>query len=226
MKTEQPALITSGTSFAKSGLVHRVWEPDGDAPHPTVIMNHGRSGTEDVTWVFARTLPKEWLVVSPRAIYADHRGGYSWDVRPEGEWPPLEAFAAGIAALDQFIYALPELYNADPKRLYLLGFSQGAALSYTYAMQNPGVVQGIAGLVGLMPTQISDKPELMANLRDLPVMMAVGRRDDMIPPSVSTACAHALIAAGARLDYREYDTGHKLNVQGMRDLTRWWAQFA
>ena len=217
MKTEQPVLVDSGAAFAKAGLVHRVWEPDGDGPHPTIVMNHGRSGTEDVTWVFARTLPKEWLVVTPRALYTDHRGGYSWDVRPTGEWPPIEAFDPAIDALDQFIHALPSLYNADLGRLYVLGFSQGAALSYAYAATNPNLVKGIAGLVGFMPTGLEVDSRL-ENLRDLPIMMAVGRRDDTIPNEIAEACGAALIKASARLDYRAYDTGHKLSARGMRDL--------
>lgn len=221
MKSKQPLLVTSGSAFAKSGLVHRVWEPDGDGPHPTIVMNHGRSGTEDVTWVFARTLPKEWLIVTPRALYTDERGGYSWDVRPEGEWPPIEAFMPAVDALDQFIHALPDLYNADLNRLFLLGFSQGAAVSYTYAMRHPNLVQGIAGLVGLMPKGVMDDPDLK-NLRDMPVMMMIGRNDDTVPPEIAYECATALIHAGTRLDYREYDTGHKLNGQGMRDLKQWW----
>ncbi len=221
MKSEHPQLVTSGIAFAEAGLAHRVWEPDGEGPHPTIVMNHGRSGTEDVTWVFARTLPQEWLIVSPRALYSDYRGGYSWDVRPEGEWPSVDAFTPAVAALDQFIHALPELYQADLSRLYLLGFSQGAAVSYTYAMRHPNIVKGIAGLVGLMPTGVMDDPDLN-NLRDLAVMMLVGRKDSTIPLPVADECATTLIKAGARLDYRAYNTGHKLNAQGMRDLKQWW----
>ena len=221
MKTMQPRLVDDGIALTKSGLVHRVWEPDSDSPRPTIVMNHGRSGTEDVTWVFARTLPKEWLIVTPRALYADHRGGFSWDVRPAGEWPTVEAFDPAIDAFSHFINSLPHLYNADLNQMFLLGFSQGAALSYSYAMRHPEKVQGIAGLVGLMPEGVLDEPAL-SNLQDVPVMMAVGRKDDTIPLSVSRQCANALLYAGARLDYREYDTGHKLNARGMRDLARWW----
>jgi predicted esterase len=31
-------------------------------------------------------------------------------------------------------------------------------------------------------------------------------------------------AAGAYLEYREYDTRHKLNGAGMRKLKSWWAE--
>lgn len=225
MRTTQPVLIESGAAFSLAGLAHRVWEPEGDGPHRTIVMLHGRSGNEDVTWAFGRTLPKNTLVVSPRALYEDHRGGYSWDVRAAGEWPPLDALDPAIAALDQFLSALPQLYNADLEQLFLLGFSQGCAVCYRYAMLRPGKVQAIAALVGLMPVA-AEAEDTIDNLADLPVYMAVGRRDETLPLQVSHQCAHALIRGGARLDYREYNTGHKLNVSGMRDLTAWWQQVA
>ena len=31
-----------------------------------------------------------------------------------------------------------------------------------------------------------------------------------------------LETAGADVEYHEYDTGHKLNAQGMRELKAWW----
>ena len=224
MKSEQPILIENGLGLDESGLVHRVWEPDGDGPHKTIVMLQGRSGNEDVTWVFGRTLPKEWLVVSPRALYEDRRGGYSWDLKPSGDWPAMVDFEPAVAAVKRFIAALPSLYNADLSQLYLLGFSQGAAVSYSYTLQDDTRVQGIAGLVGLIATDAEESPHL-TKLRDLPILMAVGRTDDTVPHAISHSCANALIHGGARLDYREYDTGHKLNSKGMRDLTQWWQQF-
>ena len=62
----------------------------------------------------------------------------------------------------------------------------------------------------------------IANLKDLPIFMAVGRRDETVPLKIARQCATALISGGARLDYREYNTGHKLNSRGMRDLAAWW----
>ncbi|MGB1251641.1 MAG: alpha/beta hydrolase [Candidatus Promineifilaceae bacterium] len=223
MKTAQPQLIEAGDVVRKSGLVHRVWEPDQKTERPTIVMLHGRSGTEDVAWVFARSLPKEWLLIAPRAIHTDHRGGYSWDVRPEGQWPPEGAFDDATEALDQFINSLPDLYNADLSRLYLLGFSQGAAVSYSYARRYANKVKGVAGLVGLTTLDAANSADII-NLKDLPIFMAVGRRDTTVPMSIARDCAHALIAGGARLDYREYNTGHKLNSRGMRDLATWWQQ--
>jgi phospholipase/carboxylesterase len=173
-------------------------------------------------WIFARTLPKNWLLVAPRAIAdggAD--GGYSWYPRQLDVWPALSEFDEAVTAVTHFIHALPDLYNADSNRIYLMGFSQGAALAYAVAMRQAGLVQGIASLVGFVPEQ-SEEALANAPLKDLPIFMAVGTDDERIPVKNARQGAKIIKTADAQLDYHEYDTSHKLNAQGMRDLTVWW----
>jgi phospholipase/carboxylesterase len=216
-------LVQDGPGLALAGLVHRVEEPSMPGPHPTIVMLHGRSGDENVMWVFARTVPRDWLRVAPRAIKPDPEGGYTWHPRKRDEWPSRVMFDEAVAAVVKLVRALPELYHADPERLYLMGFSQGAATAYAAALQHPGLVRGIAGLVGFMPTG-GEAVLSAAPLAGLPVFMAVGKRDPTIPLEMAEACARALRQAGARVEYRVYTTGHKLDAQGMRDLQRWWKE--
>jgi phospholipase/carboxylesterase len=220
-----PKLVDNGPGYEQTGLVHRVLEPGVDGPHPTVVMLHGRSGNEDVMWVFQRALPKDWLVVAPRAIKTDPDGGYAWHPRQRDEWPSLAMFDEAVTAVVQFIHALSDLYNADPDQIYLMGFSQGAATSYASAMQHPGLIKGIAGLVGFMPVDCQTAVETAA-LSNLPILMIVGLEDETIPPERSKKCAETVQAAGADLTYKEYETGHRLNAQGMRDLKNWWVTSA
>ena len=222
MSEQPPQLVESGPAYTASGLVHRVSRPEGPGPYPTVIMLHGRSGTEDVMWIFARTLPAGWLLVAPRAIKQDPDGGYAWHPRARDEWPGLSQFDEAVGRVVQFMDAASAFYHADPQRTYLMGFSQGAATSYAVALRYPGLVQGIAGLVGFVPTQCGDVARLTP-LSDLPIFMAVGKEDPLIPYGRSLSCAQTLRAAGADLTYREYDTGHKLNAAGIRDLRAWWS---
>lgn len=205
-------------------LTHRVARPAGPGPHPTVLMLHGRSGDENVMWVFARALPAEWLIVAPRAIQPDPAGGFAWHPRKPDEWPPLSFFSEAASAIVRFVHSLPERYEADVTRLFVMGFSQGAAAAFAVALRHPGLVHGIAALVGFMPGGVAD--ELSAPLAGLPVFMAVGRRDPVIPLTQAHACATILRTLGAELAYHEYDSGHKLDARGMRDLQAWWRERA
>jgi phospholipase/carboxylesterase len=222
-KTSEPTAVNGGRGVSQSGLIHRLWEPTSPRPHRTVVMLHGRSGDEKVMWIFAKTLPSDWLVVAPRGIKPDPDGGFAWHPRARDEWPSLAQFDEAAAAVMRFIRALPQLYGADPKQIYLMGYSQGAATAYATAIRNPGIVKGIAGLVGFVPIKCDEALE-SSPLVDLPIFMAVGQRDPLIPLSRTSYCAQTLTMAGANLDYREYDTGHRLNAQGMRDLKQWWSE--
>jgi phospholipase/carboxylesterase len=184
-------------------------------------MLHGRSGDENAMWIFARVIPRNWLVLSPRGIKPDLSGGYAWHPRQRDEWPALDKFDEAVEALKRFIEALPTLYDADADRLYLMGFSQGAATSYAIAMRHPGLIKGLAGLVGFVPVGCDAAVEI-AVLKDLPIFMAVGKRDIYIANTRAQNCAQTLQAAGAELSYHEYDTGHRLNAAGVKELKAWW----
>jgi phospholipase/carboxylesterase len=134
-------------------------------------------------------------------------------------------FDEAAGAIYRFIGALPLLYDADPRKIYFMGFSQGAAAAYATAMRNPGTIQGIAGLLGFVPVQSSAALETLA-LKEMPIFMAVGVDDPYISHERTKSCAQTLMASGALLDYREYETGHRLNAQGLRDLRAWWKALA
>ncbi len=222
MEASEPRLVADGPELETAGLIHRVMIPGASGPRPTVIMLHGRSGDENAMWIFSQTLPKDWLAIAPRGIKPDPGGGYAWHPRQRDEWPSLAKFDDAVAAVVAFVRALPALYPADPDRIYLMGFSQGAATAYATAMRQPELIQGIAGLVGFVPVECDAAVETEV-LRDLPIFMAVGKEDPFIPYARAQGCAQTLQATGADLTYREYDAGHRLNAQGMRDLKAWWS---
>lgn len=222
MKTgSKPQLVTEGPAFGATGLVHRVLQPSTAEPRAAVVMLHGRFGNEDVMWLFAQTVPADWLILAPRGLHEDGEG-YSWHPRLPDEWPCLDEMERAVTAVTHFIHALPRQYNADPRRIYLMGFSQGAALAYALALKYPRLIQGIAGLVGFVP-EACDMAVQTQPLNNLPIFVAVGTKDPLIPYQRAKQCAQTLRQAGANLTYSEYATGHKLNAQGMRDLQVWWA---
>jgi phospholipase/carboxylesterase len=216
----KPELVNDGPTLSVAGLTHRVLEPESSGPYPTVVMFHGRFGDENAMWIFARALPDDWLVVAPRAIYAD-RSGYSWQIHQNEQWPCLSDYAPAVTAVHRFLDAMPELYHADPGRIYLMGFSQGAAAAFALALDDPERARGIAGVVGFVPeeceTAVAPRP-----LEGLPMFMAVGKDDQMVPYEIAQKSCEVIENAGADLEYHEYDTGHKLNAQGMKDLKQWW----
>ena len=216
-----PQLVDSEADLREMGLVHRVAEPAGAGPYPTLVMLHGRYGDENVMWLFRQAIPAHWLKIAPRGIVEGPSERFSWVPREDNIWPELDQFDPAADAVHKFLSSLSRVYNSDPQRLYLMGFSQGAATAYAVAMRYPGLVQGIAGLVGFVPEGCEEMPCLSA-LQDVPIFAAAGKRDPLIPLERAQQSAAVLRRGGAKLMYREYDVGHKLNRQGMNDLRTWW----
>lgn len=216
--TSSPQLIQTGPEMFEAGLAYRYQMPDGPGPYPTAVLLHGRHGSEDVMWVFRKTIPRPWFVIAPRAPLAD-KELYSWMIQPPGEWPNLAAFDPAVDVLARFVKALPGLYNADSDRIYLMGFSQGAAVALATAIRRPKLARGVAGLVGFAPSAPAD--EIAGSLEGLPVFWVTGKEDTTVPYSVSQATVETLRSAGADLEYHEYQIGHKMSAAGVRDLRHW-----
>ncbi len=207
-------LVTDGPAFDALGLVHRVRVPVEDGPHPTLVMVHGLQGDENVTWVFARSLSPHWLIVSPRAPFAAPEG-YTWNDSGK-QYDDSDAYQGGLAALERFINGLATTYAADLSRLVLLGFSQGAALSYAFAAAHP--VRGIAALSGFVPALIDDR---LTTLKNVPILILHGTQDDRIPIEQARHDRDRLVAVGAQATYHEDQVGHKISAEGMRLLRHW-----
>ncbi len=214
-------LVESGPALDALGLVHRVWVPAGPGPHPTLVMVHGLQGTEDVTWIFARSAGPEWLIISPRAPFSVE-AGYSWN--SSNDYTRSESYQTGLKALTRFVNGLPTQYPVDRSRLAMLGFSQGAAMTYAFtaalAASNP--VLGVAALSGFMPRWVAEGD--LSVFRGLPVLILHGTEDKRVPISSARKSRDRLVEAGAQVMYHEDSVGHKVGAAGMRVLTRWLAE--
>jgi phospholipase/carboxylesterase len=185
-------------------------------------MLHGQGGDEDAMWVFATVVPSDWVVVAARGPEPEAAGGYAWRHVASNEWPNLDAFDTAASSVLRLVRALPTVYGTDPARTYLMGFSQGAATAYATALAAPGLVAGIAGLVGFLPTPPRETLERRP-LAGLPVFMAEGTRDRLVPPEISAACLAGLRAAGADVEHHAYPAAHKVTGRGRADLALWFA---
>src|SRR5947209_7835552 len=125
-------------------LVHRARVPESAArkPLPAVVMVHGWQGDEKVMGIFERTVPPSVIIVSPRAPLAVAADSFGWYRQDEGQ----AEFEAGVEALQAFVRQLPQAYPVDPLRALVMGFSQGASMSYALLLKAPELVLGAAGL--------------------------------------------------------------------------------
>lgn len=196
-------------------FVIKVREPQGDGSHPVSLLLHGWTGDENSMWVFGSQLPQNHLLIAPRGPYVSRNqkyGGYSWIESSSGNYPWFEDFQPILPVLNDLLDELSKRYEGDFSKINLAGFSQGAALAYIFTLLNPERVGKLAGLAGFLPEHsegvIKTRP-----IEGMPVFMAHGIQDEIVPLSMAYEAMDNLVQAGAAVSLCESDVGHKLGSE-------------
>jgi phospholipase/carboxylesterase len=179
-----------------------------------LILLHGWMGDENSMWVLARNISTEYVILSPRAPLAAPDGGYSWrEIKPDG-WglPAIDELKPAAMALMHFIERWADSSGVTAGQIDLMGFSQGAAMTYTLALLFPDRMGKIAALSGFLP--VGGERMLAARpLAGKPVFVSHGRSDEMIPVDRARQAVAALEGSGAVVTYCESDIAHKVSKE-------------
>jgi phospholipase/carboxylesterase len=228
----RPAIVMNPTSHL------RTWEV-GTGTRPIVVL-HGYAAS-----------PQDWVPFASTIQVADDRR-FIFPEAPEATTPP-DGPVGGRAwwRLDLASYrrgtALPDLSRARPEglqrassqlrrliadtqqrlafkpdTLILGGFSQGAMVAAEVAFRTNEPMQA---LILLSPT-IVDEPSwrrTMGLRRGLPVFIAHGRRDDVLPFAASERLAQAMRDAGLTVTWFPFDGIHETPTEVVEALNRFLA---
>src|SRR4029450_4726100 len=105
--------------------------------------------------------------------------GYWWD-------PPA------IAAVPALLGEVFQLFNVDPARVYLTGFSNGGHGACRCATQWTHRLAAAAALMGAGVALFDRDPPAVANLGRLPMLFLHGAADQVIPPRATEAAVAAI----------------------------------
>lgn len=195
--------------------------PSGDGPHPVLLLLHGLTGDENVMWVFTSRLDESYLILAPRGLHAAPGGGYSWHPDSRQGYATVDDLRPAVEALVRLLRR-EHFPQADFSRLRAIGFSQGAALTYTLGLMQPGLLDAFAGLSGFLPEgaeeMIARKP-----LEGKTAFVAHGTRDETVPVELARRSVELLEESGARVTYCEEDVGHKLSAPCFRGMEAYFA---
>ena len=202
-------------------LVHAVYEPLGDGPHPTLIALHGWGANAlDLLGLAPHLGP--FLVLCPQgpvevAIGPGMRG-YGWFPLSAGTPPDVGAFEAGYAKLEAFLDDAMQRYPVSPDKVAALGFSQGGVMAYALAVRQRRRFAALAALSTWLLPELAEGSQRSTGLDGLPVLVQHGATDPLIPVARGRDAIEQLRAWKADPVYREYDMGHEINAASLRDL--------
>ncbi len=107
------------------------------------------------------------------------------------------------------------------ERIVLAGFSQGGAIALHTGLRYPKPLAGILSLSAPVPFAV----ELMAEVNPanvkIPIFMAHGTDDRMIPFATAQMSRLAMQARGLSLEWKTYVMGHSVVPDEIRDISRW-----
>jgi len=118
--------------------------------------------------------------------------------------------------LASFVEEAASEYGLDPKRLFAVGFSNGANIAASLLLLHPDLLAGAVLLRAMTPFKLQTLPDLSGT----PVYLAAGRSDQMIPAESTERLAELLREAGAEVTLDWQPGGHgigRAEVEAARD---------
>ena len=204
-------------------LIHAVYEPAGEGPHPTLIAMHGYGANAlDLLGLAPYIADGRFMVICPQGPMEVPIGptrGYAWFPIRMGSTPDREAIEDAGRAATEFLNTALQKYPVDRKKLVVLGFSQGGMMAYRLAVRNPSKFGALVAISTVFPAELKAEAREPESLERLPTLVQHGRADDMIEITRARASVEVLRSLKIPLTFREYDCGHEITAETLADLS-------
>jgi phospholipase/carboxylesterase len=225
MTSNEERVTREGLLSAKINLYYDSAIPNA-VPAPLLIALHGYGANKKQMMREAQQMaPDGFALVSlqgfhqhlkePKEPGGPLRFGFGW----LSNFHPEDSVRVHHQALLDLIQKLAGDKTIDPKRVFLLGFSQTCALNYRFAFTHPQVLRGVIGICGGLPgdweTSESYKPTNAA------VFHLAGEKDEFYPPARVGDYEARLKLRSQNVKFKSYDAAHEI-VPAMRDDVRAW----
>jgi phospholipase/carboxylesterase len=131
---------------------------------------------------------------------------------------------AGVRESQQRIEALiarEKTRGIPAGRLALAGFSQGGAMVLQTGLRHPDRLAGIMALSCFLPLADKVAAEAVPVNRDVPIFMAHGTQDPLIPLARARHAHDLLTGLGYRIEWHEYPIPHSVSPNEIRDISAW-----
>ncbi len=193
------------------------------AKPPLLILLHGYGSNEEDLFSFAEELPEELLVVSARAPYEMGYGGYAWYAinfdTINGKFSDLTQAAESVDKIASFIDEIKTKYNTNPNKTFLLGFSQGAILSYALSFKHTNKAQHVIALSGYINEELLPS-EIDKTIRT-DYYISHGTVDQVLPVEWARKAPKILKEHNLQNEYSEYPVGHGVAPQNFYSFKNW-----
>ena len=207
-------------------LIHTLYQPAGDGPFPTVLTLHGRGANAfDLLGLAPYLCGGKFLMICPQGPLETPIGpeavGYAWYPMSNGGVPDVEAMLSQQKKLQVFLDECLKSYPIAPKKLVVLGFSQGGVMAYSLALANPERFAALAVLSSWLPKELLPRLNVTDAVQSLPTLVQHGTQDPMIEVARARSSMEMLRQMRVPLTFREYSMGHEISAKSLAELSAW-----
>jgi len=212
-------------------LLEAIETETAPAPHAAVIWMHGlgADGHDFVPIIPALDLPQALAVrfvfphapMRPVTINAGMVMRAWYDVLELGGGREDEAGVRASQILVEALIAREKSRGIPADRIVLAGFSQGGVMALQNGLRHPERLAGIMALSCYVPLARTLAAETTAANRDVPIFMAHGIYDDLIPVARARRSRDLLLGLGYGVEWREYPMPHSVSGEEVGDISRW-----
>ena len=197
----------------------------GPNPQASVIWLHGlgADGHDFEPIVPELELAKPVRFVFPHApvrpvtINQGMRMRAWYDILQLGGGPEDEAGIRGSQKLLEAMIA--EEKKRGMRAIVLAGFSQGGAIVLQTALRHAETLAGALALSTYLPLHATLEAERSPANRQLPIFMAHGQYDDIIPLARAEQSRKLLERLGHRVEWHVYPMPHSVSPQEIEDIS-------
>lgn len=197
-----------------------------DGRPPVLFLFHGYGSNEEDLFSFASELPEQLFIIAVRAPYSIMvPNAYAWYAinfdSEDGKWNDEKQAVESRDSMGNFITEACSAYGLDEDNVNILGFSQGAILSYALALSHPEKIKNVIALSGYVLEGILEEGYKKKNHENLSVYTSHGTMDEVIPLQWAQRAPVLLKEMGIDHEYQEFPIGHGVSPQNFYAFKTW-----
>ena len=191
--------------------------------NPSIILLHGYGSDENDLFSFAEYLPKKYTIISLRAPFETPMGGYCWFSinfnNSNEKWSDHKQAYQSILNLESQIDFFIQRYNLEPDQIDLLGFSQGAVLSWTLLLDFSIKINRAVCLSGYIDKSLLK--EDIYSYRDIIAYSSHGTNDPVIPFDWAKTSIESLKENNPNVVFNSFQDAHNVSQENFQSILNW-----
>ncbi len=142
------------------------------------------------------------------------------DLEGKSKRPDEKGLRASQGAVNVLIER--ELERGTPaRRIVLAGFSQGGAMALQAGLRYPERLAGLMVLSSYLPLAEQAQQEAASANAGLPIFMAHGTQDPVVPHALGSESCRRLQGMGYAVEWHEYPMPHSVCLEEVSDIGAW-----